>query len=93
MPPTPRQTGRVYIRMCDLSPAQRHSSDDGTGVDAASQRLKDVAFAEWFHANGGSYPKLSWPSRETVGAVRGATAEGEGGLLLLLLLLLFFFFF
>eukprot|EP00946_MAST-07B_sp_MAST-7B-sp1_P002193 g2193.t1 len=65
--------------MCDLGPGQRHASDDGTGGDDASQLAKDEAFARWFHENGGSYPKIEWPSRDTVGAVRGTTAKEDIG--------------
>ena len=55
----------------NTDPLLRHPSDDGTHV---VQEGKEELFAKWFHENGGSYPKIEWPSRNTMGQVRGTTA-------------------
>ena len=65
---------RELESMCDVPVDERHMSDDGTGGDRTEQDRKDEAFAKWFHDNGGSYPKINWPSRDTVGSVRGTIA-------------------
>ena len=55
-------------------PDLRHKSDDGTHI---IQEGKEELFAKWFHENGGSYPKIEWPSRNTMGQVRGTIATED----------------
>ena len=51
-----------------------HPSDDGT------ERVEtdvDEVFIRWLEDNGARFPKVVWPSRATVGGVRGAVATGD----------------
>ena len=58
----------------NTDPEERHPSDDGTHVVLEG---KEELFAKWFHDNGGSYPKIQWPSRSTMGQVRGTIATED----------------
>ena len=58
----------------NTDPLLRHPSDDGTHV--VEEGVEEV-FAKWFHDNGGSYPKIQWPSRDTMGQVRGTIATDD----------------
>ena len=48
-----------------------HPSDDGT---ERVQKDIDDLFLKWLKDNGARFPKVIWPSRDTVGGVRGAVA-------------------
>ena len=48
-----------------------HPSDDGT---ERVQKDVDDMFLKWLKDNGARFPKVLWPSRDTVGGVRGAIA-------------------
>ena len=48
-----------------------HPSDDGT---ERVQSDVDELFLKWLEENGARFPKVVWPSRDTVGGVRGAVA-------------------
>jgi histone-lysine N-methyltransferase SETD3 len=58
----------------NTDPRLRHPSDDGTHI---VKEGKEELFAKWFHENGGSYPKIDWPSRTTMGQVRGTIAKED----------------
>jgi hypothetical protein len=48
----------------------------GDGTEGCTTADED-AFSAWLAENGATYPKIEWPTRETVGGVRGTTARAD----------------
>ena len=54
--------------------ALRLHADDGTEqINTESEQM----FLDWLEENGATFPKIEWPTRNTVGAVRGTVAKED----------------
>ena len=51
-------------------------SSSGDGCDAVTT-ADEESFSAWLAEHGALYPKIEWPTRQTVGGVRGTTARAD----------------